>query len=930
MTHGQLSVNGGSRRRPKAATAFYRRFYDLAPDMFALINAKTGRVLACNRALTAATGYAKREIVGRTVFDLYHPDHVEHARQVSKAFVKSGEVHDVELPLRHRDGHSIEAAISVSVGSLDPDGRVAESILILRDISHRKEVEAALKASEARYQDLYQNAPDMFASLDCVSKRIVQCNRTLVKETALGRNQLIGRPVFELFAAESRQLVRDALETVDETRDVRDVELRLLRRLGAPADVSMHVVAITDEQGRTYHRMTLRDITERKRVEDELSRGAVALKRAKEAAETANRAKSEFLANVSHEVRTPLNGVIGTAELLGGTNLTSVQRDHVHVIAESAESLLAILNDILDFSKIEAGRLEVEQRLLHLRDHLGDVLKSLASRVGDKDLELVSDISAEVPDALIGDPGRLRQVLLNLVGNAIKFTQRGEVVLRVRQQESTDAHVTVCFEVSDTGIGVPPDKQEVIFQEFVQADASTTRRYGGTGLGLAIASRLISAMGGQISLSSEVGRGSTFRFTTRFGLGALAGDEPAGRLGELNGLRTLVVDDNTTNRRILAEMGWSWGLRVHTAPSVASAIDELRRAASQGDPVRLVLSDVQMPDVDGFDLAFALERDSTLGHPTTILLTSGGHPGDQARLEEASVAAFLVKPVKHSELLETIQSVMGLVGAPARTSAAQEPTVRLHPLRVLLAEDSLANQRLVVGMLEKDAHTVTVVGTGVRAVNAYIAESFDVVIMDLQMPEMDGFEALRAIRQREHEAGTSRTPIVALTAHATRDDEERCLAAGFDGYLAKPFRSRQLFEAISANLPSQHTHGALSAEVGARDTRLDWEGALATVDGDRELLGKVVQGFLGQQASLVAELRDALRTSNLGIVQRVAHTIGGSLRLFEGSQVVERAEQLEEVCRAGSSDHVEQAWRALEVELDAVVPELHGFVSNLS
>ena len=791
MTHGQLSVNGGSSRRPKAATAFYRRFYDLAPDMFALIDAKTGRVLACNRALTAATGYAKREIVGRSVFDLYHPDHVEHARQVSKAFVKSGEVHDVELPLRHRDGHSIDAAISVSVGSLDSDGRVAESILILRDISHRKEVEAALKASEARYQDLYQNAPDMFASLDCVSKRIVQCNRTLVRETALGRNRLIGLPAFELFTAESRQLVRDALETVDETRDVRDVELRLLRRLGAPADVSMHVAAITDEQGRTYHRMTLRDITDRKRVENELSRGAVALKRAKEAAETANRAKSEFLANVSHEVRTPLNAVIGTAELLGETNLTPVQRDHVHVIAESAESLLAILNDILDSSKIEAGKLDIEQRLLHLRDHLGDVLKSLASRVGDKDLELVSDVSADVPDTLIADPGRLRQVLFNLVGNAIKFTERGEVVLRVRQQESTDAHVTLSFEVSDTGIGVPPDKQEVIFQEFVQADASTTRRYGGTGLGLAIASRLISAMGGQISLSSEVGRGSTFRFTIRCGLGALAGEEPAGHLG-------------------------------------------------------------------------------------------------------------------------------------------RELPVRLRQLRVLLAEDSLANQRVAVAMLEKDGHTVMVVSTGAEAVDAFMAESFDVVIMDLQMPEMDGFEALRAIRQREHEAGTSRTPMVALTARATRDDEERCSAAGFDGYLSKPFRSRQLFEAISASLPPQHTRGGPSAEVSARDTGLDWEAALDTVDGDSELLGKVVQGFLSQQASLIAELRDALRTSDLGVVQRVAHTIGGSLRLFEGSQVVERAEQLEEVCRAGSSDHVEQAWRALEVELDAVVPELHGFVNNLS
>ena len=802
--------------------------------MFAIIDAKTGCVLDCNQALANGIGYTTREIVGRNVFDLYDPDHVDRARQVSKDFVKSGEVHDVELPLRHKDGHIVEAAISVSVGSVDTDGQVAESILILRDISRRKEVDEALKQSEARYQDLYHNAPDMFASLDCVSREIVQCNRTLVRETGLARNRLIGSSVYELFAAESRDLARDALDTVDDTRDVGDVELRLLRPPGEPADdVSMHVATITDEQGRTYLRMTLRDITSRKQADAELLKRATELKQAKEAAEKANEAKSEFLANVSHEVRTPLSGVIGTAELLADTTLTDVQLDHVHVISESAEMLLAILNDILDFSKFEAGKLDLEQQPLHLRDHLGNALKSLASRIGDKDLELVADVSADVPDTLIGDPGRLRQVLFNLVGNAIKFTDRGEVVVRVRQQESTDEHVVLSFEVSDTGIGIPQDKRDVIFQEFVQADASTTRRFGGTGLGLAIASRLIRAMGGAISLNSEVGTGSTFSFTTRFGVGALGGHEPAGQHGALAGLRTLVVDDNATNRRILAEMVDSWGLRAHTVPGVAPALDELRRAAQQGDPFRLVLSDVQMPDADGFDLATALKRDS-LGDPATILLTSGGRTGDHLRMEDASVAACLVKPIRHSELFDTIQSVMGV--APALgTASAQEPMPRLKPLRVLVAEDSLANQRLAVGMLEKDAHHVTVVSTGVEAVDVFMAEPFDVVLMDLQMPEMDGFDALRAIRQREHETGASPIPVVALTARATRSDEERCSAAGFDGYLTKPFRSRELAQAIAATLSSEPTRGSENAQASANDAGLDWDVALATVDGDREL-----------------------------------------------------------------------------------------------
>ena len=927
MTDEHASTDASSAQRSEAAAASYRRFYDLAPDMFAIIDAKTGRVLDCNRALAVGTGYSKGEIVGRNVFELYPPNYSEQAREVSKEFVRSGVVHDVELPLGHRDGHSIDASISVSVGSLDADGKVAESILIIRDISHRKRVEAALKASEARYQDLYHNAPDMFVSLDCASRRIVQCNKRLVRETGLSSEDLIGRPVFELFARESRDLARDALDVVDETRDVRDVELRLLRQHGPQADVSMHAATITDEQDRTYFRITLRDITGRKRADAELLKRAAELKQAKEAAETANRAKSEFLANVSHEVRTPLNGVIGTAELLGHTSLTQGQRDHIAVVSASAEALLAILNDILDYSKIEAGKLDLEQRSLRLRDDLGNVLKSVASRVGDKTLELVGDIPADVPDTLVGDPGRLQQVLFNLVGNAIKFTDHGEVVVRVRRHEATDGSVTLCFEVSDTGIGIPQDKQDAIFQEFVQADASTTRRYGGTGLGLTIASRLIRAMGGEISLSSEVGKGSTFRFTIPFGLGTAPDREPPG--SALSGLRTLVVDDNETNRRILEEMVRSWGLRAQTAAGVAVAVDELRRAANQGDPFRLVLSDVQMPDADGFELAAVLKRDPSLGQPATILLTSGGRVGDDARLEEVGVAASLVKPVRHSELFEAIQSVMGVAPAVGGEDSTVQggATVQLEPLHVLVAEDSLANQRLVVGMLERDGHTVRVTSTGTEAVSVRTTGTFDVVLMDLQMPEMDGFEALRAIRHWEQERGVPPVPVVALTARATRTDEDNCIAAGFNGYLTKPFRSRDLVKAIAASLSPTHPRRTVCAEAGPV-VGLNWEGALETVDGDHELLAKVIQGFLGQRPSLVAELRDALPTLDLDVIQRVAHTIGGSLRLFEGSRIVALAGQLEETCRAGSSDRVDQMWRALEAELEVVVDELVGFVNT--
>ena len=664
-------------------------------------------------------------------------------------------------------------------------------------------------------------------------------------------------------------------------------------------------------------------------VNHELERRTEELALAKRAADGANKAKSEFLANVSHEVRTPLNGVIGAAELLGDSALTPAQRDHVHIISESAEALLAIINDILDYSKIEAGRLDLEHRPLRLREHLGNTMKALGSRVGQRDVELLSDVPADVPDALIGDPGRLRQVLFNLVGNAIKFTEHGEVVLGVRLHETDGDQVTLRFTVADTGIGIPQHKQKAIFDEFVQADASTTRRYGGTGLGLAIASRLVTAMGGEVGLESKEGQGSTFHFSASFGLGSAVTVEATDPSADLRGVRTLIVDDNATNRRILADMVRSWGLRALTVPGVEAALDELRRGIRDGDSVRLVLSDVQMPESDGFELARAVNDDPALGHPPIVLLTSGGLP-DAETADAAGVAASLFKPVKHSELLETIQAVMGV--APARTPAARNATAStLTPITVLLAEDSLANQRLAVGMLEKQGHRVTVVRTGAAAVDACMAQPFDVVVLDLQMPEMDGFEAVRVIRQRERETHAAPTPIVALTARAMADDEALCRRAGFDGYLAKPFRSQQLHEALAAIVSPRHAVKPDQApEPAPAESRLDWVAAVDAVEGDRVLLGKVVRGFLDQYPSLVVDLEAGLDASDLPAVQRVAHTLGGSLRMFDGARVVDLARQLESVCSDGTREEAAPAWRMLQEELDAVEPELRGFTETTS
>ena len=888
--------------------------------MLAVVDARTGRVLDCNRALATASGYAKHEIIGRPVLDLYHPDQLEQAKQATRAFIDKRGVHDVEILLKHRDGHSIDVSVSVSVGATDVHGKIVESILILRDISLRKKAEAALRMSEARYQDLYHNAPDMYASLECDTKAIEECNRTLVQETGLTREQLVGRPVFELFMDRSRAVVRDAFEMVDEAGRVRDIEIQLQRQVGPPAEVSMNVATVTDERGRTHHRMTLRDITDRKRAEEELLRGAIELKKAKEAAETANRAKSEFLANVSHEVRTPLNAIIGTTDLLRETPVTPSQRENIDIIEESAESLLEIINDILDFSKSEAGGIEFDVDEFRLRESLADTLRMLAPRAHAKRLELTYEVEPDLPDWLVGDSLRLRQVLANLVGNGIKFTDQGEVVVRVSREAETEGGLMLRFSVSDTGIGIPADKCASIFSAFVQADASTTRRYGGTGLGLAITSRLVDLMGGRLWVESEVGRGSIFYCTAQFG--TCATQTEGADVSALSGLRTLIVDDNGTNRRILATQAEAWGLRGDTASSAAEAMDQLRRAVRQHDPYRLILSDVQMPDTDGYTLAITCRHESSFGNPAIILLTSG-RPIDPARREAAGATAELVKPVRQSELCDAILVAMGAgpTGASDQgLDVAPTPSAE-QPLSILVAEDSVANQRLVRGILEKDGHVVRVVGDGRAAFDAVKGGQFDLVLMDIQMPEMDGLAATRAIRKHEQSAGLGRTPIVALSARVTAADEHRARTAGMDRTLGKPFRLAALRAVLAG----------VAVGVGnprPATARLDWNHALEHVGGDRVLLGSVLQAFLEQCPDLVSMLRDGLRQGDTAAARRAAHTIGGSLRILGEVPVVSLARSLEE----RSADDSEEAVRlgaTLEQELDAILPQLQQFVESM-
>ncbi|NNF10535.1 MAG: PAS domain S-box protein [Acidimicrobiia bacterium] len=869
-------------------------------------------------------GYRPGDLVGRSIYELVHEDDYA-AIDAASDLIPAGESGSpTEYRVRHADG-SWRHMEATATNLLD-DPAVAGWLVSGRDITNRKRAEAILRESEASFRLLAENSTDLI-SRHSPDGTYLYASPACVSLLGYTPDEMVGRDIYELFHPEDLEAVSGAHTSMLEQPEIQTISYRAQRKDGTYVWLESTTRTIFDPQTGAVSEIQAasRDITERKTFE-------IALREARDAAEAATIVKSQFLANMSHEIRTPMNAIVGMTELSLATDLTAEQREYLGTIKSAVDSLLTLINDILDLSKIEAGQLELEEIAFSMTDVVQDTIRTLAVKAAEKGLELTQDIDETVPDGVVGDPGRLRQVLFNLVGNAIKFTHVGSVTVAVTVTDETEPMLR--FEVTDTGIGISPEKLETIFQAFSQADGSMTRRYGGTGLGLSISKDIAEAMGGRMTVASEPGHGSTFAFTTP--LRALEDAGPlSGVAGPMEARPVLVISDSAGSRRNLIEILRQAKLPPLAASDLTEAHAILAQVAATGFEPTVAVIDKQTGAIEFAERFLGLQAFSDLG---VIVLAALGQRGDAARLREAGAAGYITKPFEAGELLEAVRAVATGVAGSGELVTRHWIRERRRAVNVLLADDSPTNRQLAMRLLEKRGHMVTAVENGLLAVQALEKDDYDVILMDVQMPEMDGLEAAEAIREAEALTG-GHIPIVALTAHAMKGDRDRCLAAGMDAYVSKPFQAEELFATIEQLVSYAATADPpveIEAEVPstppdqpqppvaqpAIEPLVDTAAALGRVGGSMEVLAEVTSIFLDGYPEQFDALRGAVEAGDLATSAKVAHRLKGELGTLGAMEAFEAGQEVVTLARAHDTAGVVAAFEQFQDAMERVEPEL--------
>jgi two-component system sensor histidine kinase/response regulator len=905
-------------------TAFLNTLIASSPLAIA-VGGPDGRFELVNPAFEKLFGYTSGEAIGQRVNDLLYP--LSFSREETNDRLKRVKLETIHetTKRRRKDGKLVD--VEVNAGPVLMENGEQGVLALYQDISERVRAAEALRQAEEKYRGILESAPEAMVIIDH-SGKIVLVNSQAEELFQYKREELAGMPVENLVPERLREVHTGQRAYFSHQPRARamaaGVDLHARRRDGYefPAEISLSPLETASGM---LVIVTIRDIAERRQAERELHR-------AKEAAEAANRAKSEFLANMSHEIRTPMNGILGMTELALDTELNPEQREYMDMVRSSAESLLGIINDILDFSKIEAGQLEVERVPFSLLDCIESALHPLTVRAHRKGLEVTWAVQGEIPEALMGDPTRLRQILINLAGNAIKFTKKGEVSVRAERLPSEDADIVIRFTVSDTGIGIPKEKHQLIFDAFSQADSSTTRDFGGTGLGLSISARLIQLMNGEIGLESSPGKGSTFTFTVRFTIGRATESTPSAvPHREIVSKQVLVVDDNEINRHLLMRLLPEWGLEPVCAENGFDALVVFEKSRKEGKPFPLILLDQDMPRMDGYEVAERIRQTAPREQVAIVFLTSAPSSADQNRDNRLGIERRLTKPLRRASLQEAVFQALGV---PAPAEKERLPQVEKNGgqgLRLLLAEDNLVNQRLATRLLEKMGHHVTHVVNGQEAIETFRRKPFDLVLMDIQMPVMGGMEATRKIREEEQRTGTH-TPIIAITAHAMAGDADKYLQIGMDGYVSKPIRIDSLraeIDRLAKRIKPRKEQTMKQTERDSHNLTFDPAELLARVDNDRELLRDLLLIFKDEFPRHLLALREAVEAKDGKCVAAVAHTMKGMLSNLAATQAAATAARLEQMGRQEEASGYPEAFAVFESDAMQLLPQLDACMAEV-